>query len=203
MKTLSADELREARGIAEDEAPRLAGNWQKFQCFCWYEQPEDPENWAIIYTSNRDSCLLEQSNAAVYEKALSRFPRTAIPQSHNHWAVGYVDGYVLRVYDRRGRITKAFQVYAYLKSRENNYPILDENDYCNREYEATLANIRSAGRQFVKDGAPPQWPSLVYGWLSENNERELENRDDQGGYPSDDALKEALTALAILNEGES
>ena len=44
----------------EDAAKQLAGNWQRFESFCWFRENEiaDPDNWAIIYTHNRDSGLL-------------------------------------------------------------------------------------------------------------------------------------------------
>src|ERR1017187_1225353 len=49
----------------EDAAREAAGNWKRFESFCWFRERDldDPENWAIIYTHNRDSRLLDQSNA--------------------------------------------------------------------------------------------------------------------------------------------
>src|SRR5262245_65566005 len=102
-------------------ADALAGAWQRFECFGWWEKPEGvierPDDWALVYTSNRDSGLLDQSNAAAIAKALSRFPKTAIPQTHNHWACGYVEGFALCVRDERGRISKAFKTWCDLQSK--------------------------------------------------------------------------------------
>ena len=41
----------------EDAAKEAAGNWQHFESFVWFRDSEidDPDNWAIIYTHNRDS----------------------------------------------------------------------------------------------------------------------------------------------------
>jgi len=42
---------------------------------------------------------------------------------------------------------------------------------------------------------PEGWVWQVYDWLSENRSGEVENRDDQGGYPSEEAMREAFEAL--------
>jgi len=60
----------------ETAAREARGNWQKFDCFGWHDRPEDCEEWAIVYTHNRDSDLLDQSNADAIDEALvSRLPR--------------------------------------------------------------------------------------------------------------------------------
>lgn len=61
-------------------------------------------------------------------------------ESHSHWAVGHIDGFSIRVF-KRGRITKAFKAYHKLAGRMAEYPILDEADYSNREYEAAYENL--------------------------------------------------------------
>ena len=115
----------------EAAAQAAAGNWRKFDSFAWHRKPDDAETWAIIYTHHRDSGLLDQSNAAAIEAALTPFTDTGdvVFESHFHWAVGHIDGFSVRVY-RRGRITKAFKAYHALAERMANYPILDESDYC-------------------------------------------------------------------------
>jgi hypothetical protein len=184
-----------------DAAKAVAGNWKRFQCFVWFRDKEvkDPDNWAILYTHNRDSGLLDESNAAVIQKALQSFAEGDNPdvvfESHCHWAVGSVDGFSLRVL-KRGRITKAFRTYHELTQQLENYPILDETDYSDREYDATVSNIDDAAWRLKKDFVLPEgWAEAVYGWLSENEWSEIENVDDQGGYPSEEALKRAFKAL--------
>src|SRR5437762_3076277 len=94
----------------EDAAREAAGNWQRFECFCWFRECEinDPDNRAIIYTNNRDSTLLDQSNADQITQAMEPFTDGDDPdvvmESHDHWAVGHVDGFSIRVY-RDGQIT--------------------------------------------------------------------------------------------------
>jgi hypothetical protein len=187
----------------EEAAKEAAGNWQRFQCFAWWREREieDSENWAIIYTHHRDSGLLDQSNAHVIAKAMEPFADTKVPdvvfESHNHWAVGSIDGFSVRVF-RDGTITDAFRTYHELAERMASYPILDETDYCNREYEATVENIGSAAWRLKNDyELPTGWEEEVYSWLSEHRFAAIENCDDQGGYPSEEELVEAFTALGF------
>jgi hypothetical protein len=185
----------------EEAAKLAAGNWRKFQCFCWHRSRdmEDADQWAVLYTHNRDSGLLDQSNAAVIDKALVPFTEADDPdvvfESHFHWAVGHVDGASIRVY-REGQITDAFKAYHELAERLADYPLLDEEDYSRREFEQTLANVADAAWRLKHDYDLPQdWESEVYHWLSDNDPRAVENRDDQGGYPSEDQLRAAFDAL--------
>jgi hypothetical protein len=99
----------------EDAAKKAAGNWQRFASFVWFRDKdvEDADRWAIIYTHNRDSGLLDQSNASVIAKAMAPFTEGDDPdvvfESHSHWAVGHVDGFSIRVFDGDGEITEAFR----------------------------------------------------------------------------------------------
>jgi hypothetical protein len=185
-----------------DEAARsAAGNWKRFSCFCWdrLREIDHPDNWAIVYTHNRDSGLLDQSNAAAIADVLSSFSEAENPdvvfESHSHWAVGHVDGFSIRVY-RAGEISDAFRAYHGLMERLHQYPILDESDYGRREYEAALENIEDAAwriksRYELDDG----WEVEAYEWLSTHRPGTVENKDDRGAYPSEDDLRDALDAL--------
>ena len=185
----------------EDAAKDLAGNWQRWSCFVWFRESEidDPENWAVIYTHNRDSGLLDQSNADQIAEAMEPHTNGDDPdvvfESHDHWAVGHVDGFSIRVF-RDGQITDAFRTYHDLTERLSEYPILDEEDYSRREYEATLENIAdSAWRVKHEYELPEGWEGDVYSWLSDHRQRAVENRDDQGGYPEEQDLRDAFAAL--------
>ena len=145
--------------------------------------------------------MLDLSNAGVIAKALEPFTDGDDPdvvmESHNHWAVGHVDGFSIRVF-RDGKITDAFRKYHELAESMANYPILDESDYSNLEYESTVANIADAAWRLKGDfELPEDWQYEVYGWLSDNDCGEIENRDDQGGYPSEESLQAAFIALGF------
>lgn len=185
----------------EEAAQEAAGNWREFQCFVWWRASEipDTENWGIIYSHNRDSGLLDQSNAEVIRKAMEPFADTDDPnvvfESHSHWAVGHIDGFSVRVF-RDGQITEAFKVYHGLAQRMADYPVLDESDYSERELEATLENLPLAAWSLKNEYELPEgWENEVYSWLSDHNCSAVENTDDQGGYPDEDELIEAFQAL--------
>ena len=187
----------------EEAAQQAAGNWQSFNCFVWFppDELQDRDQWAIIYTHNRDSSLIDQSNAAVIEKAMEPFTegeeRDVLFESHTHWAVGHIDGFSVRVF-KNGEITTAFKTYYELAQQMEAYPILDESDYSDREYEATLENIEDAAWRLKNDFELPEgWESEVYSWLSDHRCGEIENVDDLGGYPSEQALKDAFEALGF------
>lgn len=192
----------------EDAAQEAAGNWRKFDSFVWrrqHEMDDDPDRWTIVYASNRDSRLLDQSNAAVIAKALEPFTDSddpsVVPERHSHWLVGHVDGYSIQVFDKDGEITEAFRTYYGLLEQMEAYPVLDESHYSDTEFNATLENIADAAwrlkRQFV---LPEGWESEVYSWLSDNNSSEVESRDDAGGYPSEESLRAAFEALGFKEQ---
>jgi hypothetical protein len=196
---------RGAMGL-EPAAKAAAGNWGKFECFVWDRERDldDPGSWAIIYTHNRDSGLLDQSNAAAIEEVMRPFTDGDDPdvvfESHSHWAVGHVDGASIRVF-RDGQITEAFTAYHALAQRLADYPILDEEDYSRREYEATLENLPDAAWKLKNEyELPDGWEGDVYDWLSDNHPGAVENRDDQGGYPSENQLRAAFEALGYQGQ---
>ncbi len=70
----------------EDAAKAAAGNWRKFNSFVWWREREmnDVDQWAIIYTSNRDSGLLDQSNSAVIARTMEQFTKGRSPSDEWH-----------------------------------------------------------------------------------------------------------------------
>lgn len=192
----------------ETDPKIVAGNWKKFDCFVWHRRGEvaDPDEWGIIYTSGRDSGLLTRSNEAEIAKILDPFTEGDDPdlvaESHFHWACGHLNGYSIRVY-HDGELTPVFLAYISLAERCERYPILNEDDYSQREYDATITNIREAGLGYEDDyNLPDDWAAEVYGWLSDNDGGAIENTDDQGGYPDDDELLAAFAGLGYLMSNE-
>ena len=88
--------------MLEKQAKELAGNWRKFHSFAWSNQYEldNPDLWGIVYTHNRDSSLLDESNAEEIERRLSRYIARGdiLPEHHNHWACGWIDGYAIKIF---------------------------------------------------------------------------------------------------------
>jgi hypothetical protein len=189
----------------EDAAAALAGNWKRFDSFAWHRRRKigDSDDRAVVYTHHRDSGLLDRSNAGVIAKKLEPFTEgddpDVVEERHSHFAVGYIDGFSIRVF-RDGQITEAFRVYHALRERMDNYPVLDEDDYGRREFDATLDNITDAARRLRHEYILPDgWEGDVYSWLSEYIPGAAENRDDHGGYPGEDDLREAFEALGYTS----
>jgi hypothetical protein len=185
----------------EEAAEVAAGNWRRFESFCWHlaGDLDDAEQWAIVYTHHRDAGLLDQSNAEAIRKALEPFfdadEPDVIAERHGHWAVGWIDGFAVRVI-RGGQITEAFKAYHELAERLANYPVLDEEDFSRREFDATLENIADAARSLRDDyDLPEGWEAEVFSWFWDNNQRAVESRDDVGGYPQRHELLEAFESL--------
>src|SRR5947209_7652271 len=188
----------------EDVATQTAGNWKRFGCFVWDRERDldNPDDWGIVYTHNRDSGLLGLSNADAIAGAMEPFTDCDDPdvvmESHSHWAVGHVDGFSIRVF-RDGEVTDAFQTYYDLAERLAAYPILDEGDYGEREYVATVENIADAAWRLKGEyRLPDGWEGDVYSWLSDHRQRAVENRDDHGGYPEEDDFRAAFEALGYV-----
>lgn len=188
----------------EAAAKDMAGNWREFDSFAWHRayDLEDADAWALCYTSNRDSGLLAQSNEEAINNLLAKYADAADPdlvfETHSHWAVGHLSGFSVRVFKADGTITDAFREVCAIQERLGHYPLLDEEDYSERELEATLENYRNEighYRSDLRDG----WESDVYRHFSDTNQyRYIENRDDQGGWASREALVEALIEMGLL-----
>lgn len=182
-----------------DFAKEAAGNWKEFRDFGWSnDYISDPDRWSIFYTSNRDSGLIAQSNEFAIDKIMEKYVRngTAHSERHNHWGHGYVDGYSFMVYNNKGKITAVCRAIFDLKMRMEEYPLLDEQDHSDREYESALEGIKDNSPGDVNyDLLPENWEGEVFSWLWENNQSELESIDDQGAYPSQKSVKEAIDNL--------
>lgn len=192
----------------EAAAKELAGNWRRFQSFAWHKSYDldDPDAWAIIYTSNRDSGLLGQSNEKAINEMLDKYTEGDDPdlvfERHSHWAVGHVDGFSVRVYRPDGTITDAFREVCGIHERLEDYPVMDESEYSERELEATLENYRSEIGHYRSD-LPDGWESVVYRYFSDNGDyKYVENRDDQGGWAPREVLVEALIEMGLLEADE-
>jgi len=204
---------------AEDYAEELGGNFDKFPSFGLDSEYRDAmvpvKDWCIVYTSNRDSGLLDQSNEAAILKAMKPYMGwIADPQEpadceechHGHWAVGHVDGLYLRV-RKNGEITPAFREYVGLLLAMADYPVLDESDYSARQWDDTLASVTQETRcVFNKFESTPKGDDASFDdmgdavakWLDENEPDELEPER----YPSSGSVERALVALGYIQEEE-
>ena len=188
----------------ESAAKEMAGIWQRIDNFAWQRgyRLEDADRWCIWYTSNRDSGLMEQSNEQAINERLRPFSGGNDPdvvfESHSHWACGHLDGFSIRVYGPDGSVTPAFRELCRIKEALEDYPILNEEDYSQREYEATLENYACEMWRERKN-LPDGWECEVYSWFRDHgHDRYIENSDDQGGWAPKKKIVEALQALGHI-----
>jgi hypothetical protein len=191
-------------------AEKAVGNWQKFEAFIWYTRPDDAEDFVVVYTHNRDSGCLDQSNAAAIKKEMERFTNgddpDVVAQTHNHSLCGWVEGYAIRVFTKKARrVTKAFKTWCDIQQRLENYPVLDEEDYSARELEACLATIKEIGRREVIDSLDDDyWPRKVYERLNVSHPDEIRGEDvltaiGELGFFSPDCVPVEKFPTAITN----
>ena len=176
-----------------------AGNWHGFESFCWFERPDDAEDFCIYHLNHRDSGLLDQSNADATRKALEQFEDDVRLETFSHWAVGWIDAVAVRVSGPDSKETRAYRTLCDTIDRLSEYPILDETDYSEREYEATLENIDDSlfqvSGEVDKDKLPEDWTCSAFSWFWDNDQSAVENTDDQGGYPKDNQLLACISSL--------
>ncbi len=92
------------------------------------------ETWPDYYGSgccqSRDSDDLEQSNFATMLALLGGESETVIVIRESHWAVGWVEWIAIHATDET-----ALQAADEARERLAGYPVLDENDWSERETE--------------------------------------------------------------------
>ena len=104
----------------------------------------------------------------------------------------------IRVFGPDAEVTPAFQALYRLREKLEAYPVLDEVDYSNREYEATLDNYR-AEMEPLREPLSEGWESEVHAWFGQHGQDcHTENRDDRGGHAPKTAIVAALYDLGLL-----
>lgn len=152
---------------------------------------------------SRDSRLMEASNFDIAWKRLSDASlHLKIEEedncpggdscrivTENHWAVGWVEWIAIHKSDT-GALAEAEKIIEELE----NYPVLDDEDYSRREYEAAIENITDSLRM-LGYGADDNLAKDIFSWLSNNDDYALENTDDSGAWIPDDKILEAIEGI--------
>lgn len=93
------------------------------------------EVWPAYYSAgvgqSRDSDDLEESNFATMVKLLGGESDTVQIVQESHWAVGWVEWIAIHQDDEA-----ALRIADQAKGRLADYPVLDEEDWCEREHES-------------------------------------------------------------------
>ena len=101
------------------------------------------------------------------------------------------------------RYTPAFDLLWDIVNELDNYPVLNEDDYSEREYNATTENINDAIRfwrfqDYDRPDLTDDEIAEVHSWLWKNCQ--VENIDDQGWYPDDTDLYAAYLELGYIEQ---
>jgi hypothetical protein len=197
-KGLAKFYVDKGRESAAEAGAKAVGNWKRFDSFMLLGVP-DPKRFTIVYTTTRDSGILATVNGKVTDDVMDCYKRDCTKISHNHWAVGHINGYEIKVFKKDGSVTDAWCAYCGILKAMESYPILDDEAFSNAEYESVIESIKWEGRKLVVDGADEGWACEVYSWLSNNDPSAVECVDDQGGYVEPGEILPALKALGLLN----
>lgn len=166
----------------ESAAAEFASNWKEWPDFAWRNNADDvPDEeahlWGIYHPAHRDSTAIDRCNAESIREALQDYidsdPPTVVDTTFNHWAVGYVDAIIVRVYGDNGDITPAFSVFYDLMCRLQDYPVLDESKLSEMEYDEFLESWASWGRSDFVRGLD----RLVQGWIADTYDAQESESD--------------------------
>jgi hypothetical protein len=89
----------------------------------------DYKEWYGVVGQSRDSDCLERSNFETALAILGGESDDVRVERFDHWAVGWIE----EVYVRPD--SEAYKIAVDIEKRLQNYPVLDEEDYCQKEYE--------------------------------------------------------------------
>lgn len=166
----------------DEWAAEMAGNWKEFGSFYWSGEPaEDGHLWAHMGLSHRDSDCRGESNAAsllaiMREEHGDNEGETWREECHGHWAVGHVDVLTFKALtcdaSEGGVATpEAITLHGICAALEE-YPVLDDEDCSQREYDCALEMIHAAVR-FPEDPPCEEWAEEVFSWLFDHYSDEV------------------------------
>lgn len=152
---------------------------------------------------SRDSTLMEKSNFdAIWKDLSEKFPDQVEIENLGHWAVGWVEGIVWPAYDKNGEPTDVAIAVCDWEDQLKEYPVADDEVYSAAEYEASLENIEMIISPKVPKTTQTKLKNAavkVYSWLANNDPGSwLESVDDQGAWPPEEAIAEALKATRYV-----
>lgn len=150
--------------------------------------------WGLTVSMHRDSDLVDVSNfERIHEDMQRVFPADVYVTHAGHWAVGWIDQLTVRVlepwadpdnYTARD-ITRAFRVITSVATHlREQYPLYDESDYSQREYEQDQEDKRAA------------WDDAVYAlWLKYDVDSEDVTEADRAVF--DDRWEQAVDHYGV------
>ena len=184
---------------------------QKPEDFGYWGSEDMFKTWGFCgVDKNRDSDLLEISNFDFITKDLiSKFPNDFKIENYSHWMVGNVDRLVCRIlkYElpfidevKEEDITTAFRAAMEWLDILRDYPVADEADYSDKQYEQSIAEIIewdkcNLGMIYKDNLSVENWSdSICY---------ELQNEGysySEDSYYPDEAIYKAIYNIGLKSE---
>lgn len=106
-----------------------------------YIGSHERDHWLIVLGRNRDSDILANSNFECALEELGSESEDVEVHSFGHWACGWFELILICPGPR-----KVVATAEDIRKRLEDYPILDESDYSEREYESYCEQWESRGR---------------------------------------------------------
>jgi hypothetical protein len=136
---------------------------------------------------HRDSGLLEESNAAALKKALEEAAKEGIFSeddyditSANHWAVGWTEHLNFRAIESEEsrEPTAIFHWLTDWFASISDYPVADEEDYRERQFEYSMSALDDMLASKLRDDVPEDWKSHVFRGMDEPPNEDYWNEED-------------------------
>ena len=193
----------------KEAVEKLKGNWKKFESFCWFDKPDDADDWCIVYTSHRDSPIRDLSNAHYIKRRLNPLvdrTKDVIEFSANHWAVGHTDGWAVRVVGADGQATPAFHRLLRLLNLMENKVLLDPADYAERVERGKRISIEFSAKHCLpkgfclKEELTEDWIDRVDELMHDIDPNWEDDLDEEGvPQPRGSDMLEALGRAGLLD----
>jgi len=188
---------------AKELANKMVGNWKKVDNFHWVSgsRPSDANNCCRIHLQHRDSNIGEVSNAEIIKKRFESFlgdlsEKDVSLEKVNRWDYGWGEELVIRVYDSEGNITPAFLEWAKIDLSLSNYPLLDEDDYYDREYQMKKDNVKEVGERFLEKPSEG-WVEEIVSYIMCSYPEEYEQCDEYTSFKPD-FIQKVLKELSFI-----
>jgi hypothetical protein len=115
--------------VVETYEPQHIERWTRPDHYAGEQFPE----YFVFLGRHRDSDILSNSNFDCALRELGGESETVIIARAGHWAVGWVESILIHESD-----SKALQAADEMAAALSDYPVLDESDFSEREFEAVL-----------------------------------------------------------------
>lgn len=141
-----------------------------------YWGPEDMfETWGFCgIDKNRDSNIMDISNfECISNELMEKFPGHFRIETYNHWAVGSVTRLVCKILHHKGEITNENITDAFKKVMEylddlSDYPIWNESDYYERQYERSIQDLHYSDAVKIVDKSTSNWAVDIVSKMYDN-----------------------------------